>query len=125
MILKNSQSNECFYIDSYDLERKKILEKLALTLKFKYNRIFKENKYDIKSLVSDLKENVTYNDVKNLSYEFIFTKIEHVILKKLNALEGFSKSLEYSHNLSSLIPLDKSILKSTQIGFNNKKGISI
>ena len=43
-----------------ELQRKKLIEKIALNLKFQYNKNFQDLNYNIKSLISDLKDYVTY-----------------------------------------------------------------
>ena len=115
---KDSSLNEC-----QELKRKKIIEKIALTLIFQYNKIFKEKNYDTKSLVSDLKENVTYNDIKNNSYDFLYTKIEVIIIKKLQAIKGVLKGMNYSHSISFLPVFGTNNNRSTQNYFASNKSI--
>ena len=62
-----------------ELQRKKLIEKIAMNLKFQYNKNFQEINYNIKSLISDLKDNVTYNDMINQTFDYIFFKIEKLI----------------------------------------------
>ena len=51
------QSKNKLMIDS---NKKKLIEKIALNLKFQYNKNFQDLNYNIKSLISDLKDYVTY-----------------------------------------------------------------
>ena len=51
------QSKNKLMIDS---NKKKLIEKIALNLKFQYNKNFQDLNYNIKSLISDLKDYVKY-----------------------------------------------------------------
>ena len=55
----------------------KLIEKLSVTIKMKYNKIFKEINYTTRDLISDLNELVKVN---NLPFETYLIKIEKKVL---------------------------------------------
>ena len=62
-------------------ERKKLVEKLAITLKMKYSKLFRETNYEIRDLCVDLNDIVKVND---LPFEAYIIQIEKVILAKVS-----------------------------------------
>lgn len=77
---RNKSVNPRFKKDNEE-ERKKLIEKLAITLKMKYGKLFKENNYDIRQLITDLNEIVKLNDYP---YESYLIQIEKLILSKVS-----------------------------------------
>ena len=81
--LKYIQNIDYSLIDSKELKRKQLIEKIALLLKFQFNRTFKQNDYTIKSLICDLKEIVSYKEINTISFDQLFVKTKDIILKKV------------------------------------------
>jgi hypothetical protein len=77
---RNKSVNARFKKDNEE-ERKKLIERLAITLKMKYGKLFKENNYEIRNLITDLNEIVKLNDSP---YETYLIQIEKLILVKVN-----------------------------------------
>lgn len=99
----NTNNENTKYL-SQEIKRKKLIEKIAITLKLQHNKLFTENKYFVKNLISDLKEIIRLDDIYFTSFETFYSKVEQMILRKFTKNEKqFSKSSDFSHTLS-LIP---------------------
>ena len=70
--------------------RKKLIEKLAVTIKMKNSKMFKEINYDIRALILDLNEIVK---VTELPFEAYLIKIEKSILDKITKKEKITESI--------------------------------
>ena len=127
--LKYIQNIDYSLIDSKELKRKQLIEKIALLLKFQFNRTFKQNDYTIKSLISDLKEIVSYKEINTISFDQLFVKTKDIILKKVQSIKRVSKSLDMSNIIGSLPTSDPNKFQSSQNDFSSidqsSKGPSI
>ena len=127
--LKYIQNIDYSLIDSKELKRKQLIEKIALLLMFQFNRTFKQNDYTIKSLISDLKEIVSYKEINTISFDQLFVKTKDIILKKVQSIKRVSKSLDMSNIIGSLPTSDPNKFQSSQNDFSSidqsSKGPSI
>ena len=90
-----------------EIKRKKLIEKIAISLKLQHNKLFIEKNYQIKNLISDLKEIIKLDDLKICSYDTFYNKIEQIILKIIsNKDKQLSKSTDFAKTMS-LIPKPK------------------
>ena len=90
-----------------EIKRKKLIEKIAISLKLQHNKLFIEKNYQIKNLISDLKEIIKLDDLKLCSYETFYNKVEQIILKIISKYDKqLSKSTDFAHTMS-LIPNPK------------------
>ena len=117
--LKYIQNIDNSLIDYKELKRKQLIEKIALLLKFQFNRIFKQNDYNIKSLISDLKEIVSYKEINTISFDQLFVKTKNIILKKVQSTKRVSKSLDVSNIIGSLPISDPNKFQSSQNDFSS------
>ena len=94
---------------SEEMARKKLIERIAISLKLKYNNLFTQNSYSIKNLISDLKTIITIEDVTNTSYEMLYTRIEQIILTKFaRETKKKSKSSDLANTINIIPKGDKS-----------------
>ena len=90
--------------EDLEMARKKVIEKVAITLKIQHIKIFKRYNYTVKNLISDLKQNITQHDINTLPYDIIYGKVQKIVLDKLSSLtdKNNSKSTDISSNKSMI-----------------------
>jgi hypothetical protein len=93
---------------SIEMKKKKLIEKMAISLKLQHNIYFTKRNYSIKELISDLKEIVSIEDVDYTNYDSLFTRVEHIILQKLSNTNKFlSRSNDFSATMKILSKREK------------------
>ena len=93
---------------SIEMKKKKLIEKMAISLKLQHNIYFTKRNYSIKELISDLKEIVSIEDVDYTNYDTLFTRVEHIILQKLSNTNKFlSRSNDFSATMKILSKREK------------------
>jgi hypothetical protein len=82
---------------SVDMRRKKLIEKIAISLKLQHNGFLTQMNYTIKELISDLKEIVSLEDLDYTNYDSLLNRVEHIILEKLSKTNKYkSRSNDFS-----------------------------
>jgi hypothetical protein len=90
------------------MKRKKLIEKMAISLKLQHNMFFTQRNYSVKELISDLKEIVSIEDVDYANYDSLFSRVEHIILQKLSKINKFlSRSNDFSTTMKILSKREK------------------
>jgi hypothetical protein len=90
------------------MKRKKLIEKMAISLKLQHNMFFTHRNYSVKELISDLKEIVSIEDVDYANYDSLFSRVEHIILQKLSKTNKFlSRSNDFSTTMKILSKREK------------------
>lgn len=93
---------------SVEMKRKKLIEKMAISLKLQHNMFFTHRNYSVKELISDLKEIVSIEDVDYANYDSLFSRVEHIILQKLSKTNKFlSRSNDFSTTMKILSKREK------------------
>jgi hypothetical protein len=69
-------------------KKKQVIEKIALALKNKYNKLFNEKGYTILKLHEDLEKLISDNDLLNFDYNMTMIKVEKAVLEILTKLES-------------------------------------
>jgi len=104
--LNHIQSNKDL---SMEMKRKKLIEKIAISLKLQHNLLFVHHNYSIKDLILDLKEIVSIEDLNNTNYDSLFSRVEQIILEKFSKTNKFlSRSSDFSTTMKILRKRDKS-----------------
>ena len=119
-----SQTSNMFHTKIYNQQTnkteddlKKLIEKLAINIKLKYNNLFVKNNYSVKQLVRDITMEVKRDDQMNIKFNQYLSQIENSILSKIReenrkknkpSLENINDKNEYyqkSKSLGNLITL--------------------
>ncbi len=97
---KISSFNHTMYskAESKDSE-KRLIEKLAITLKLKYYNFFKKNNYSVKQMISDLTEEVKSNNSSKANFDRFLNYIEKAILAK--ATRGLTKKTKSTTDINN------------------------
>ena len=91
------------------MARKKLIERIAISLKLQHNTLFIQNNYSIKNLISDLKIIISIEDVTNTIYETLYTRVEQIILAKFSrGTKKKSKSSDLANTIN-IIPKGEKI----------------
>ena len=105
-------------------QRKKLIEKIAIIIKMKYSKMFKEINYDIRDFISDLNVIVKVTDVP---FEAYLIQIEKAVLAKISKKKMMdnpsqsSKKLIDMNKINSLIEDPLSDRQKNQISNRNSK----
>ena len=85
-----SQTSNMFHTKIYNQQTnkteddlKKLIEKLAINIKLKYNNLFVKNNYSVKQLVRDITMEVKRDDQMNIKFNQYLSQIENSILSKI------------------------------------------
>lgn len=104
--LNHNQSNKDL---SIEMKRKKLIEKIAISLKLQHNLLFIQSHYSIKDLIIDLKDVVSIEDLNNTNYDSLFSRVEQIIMEKLSKTNKFlSKSSDFTSTMKIFRKRDKS-----------------
>lgn len=104
--LNHNQSNKDL---SIEMKRKKLIEKIAISLKLQHNLLFIQSHYSIKDLIVDLKDVVSIEDLNNTNYDSLFSRVEQIIMEKLSKTNKFlSKSSDFTSTMKIFRKRDKS-----------------
>jgi hypothetical protein len=99
---KISSFNHTMYskAESKDSE-KRLIEKLAITLKLKYYNFFKKNNYSVKQMISDLTEEVKNSHSSKANFDRFLNYIEKAILAKVS--RGLTKKTKSTTDINNRI----------------------
>jgi hypothetical protein len=68
-------------VNPEEIKRKKLIERIAITLRLQHNDLFNKNNYTVKQLISDIKNNLASENSLTSSYNSVITRLENTILK--------------------------------------------
>lgn len=94
---------------SIEMKKKKLIERIAISLKLQHNVLFIQSNYSIKDLIIDLKDLVSIEDLSYTNYDSLFSRVEHIILEKLSKTNKLkSRSSDFSTTMNILRKRDMS-----------------
>jgi len=73
---------------TYQKKKTQVIEKIALLMKNKFNKLFLDKGYNHSNLISDLNSIVTDKDLENFHYNTLIIRIEKTILEIVSKLES-------------------------------------